>query len=269
MNSIRRIILGSVPTIAIDEVIMVENNTAMFDEYIAHRLGLIPLNSDIDDLNFMDACDVCDGVGCNSCTVTLTLTQETDQTSGAIIYSRELLGSDHRIYPVVDEVPIMKMDKDQRLILEAIARFGTGKEHAKWQPVGSIGYQYMPIISIRPGHTFTKDVADSCPRNVFEYDENNQSLNLRNLLDCNLCMECVHSSEEDSISVEGDSSQIIFMLESTGALPVENIVTTASDLLIDGLQSFIEGFQLALEKADNDPSSMRKISSFERIGIND
>jgi DNA-directed RNA polymerase subunit D len=266
-NSIRRIILGYVPTLAIDEVIMVENDCALFDEYIAHRLGLIPLNSDVDDLNFQESCDVCNGVGCNACTVTLTLTQETDLGTEMTIYSRDLIPSDHRVYPVVDDVPIMKMGRDQRLILEAVARFGTGKDHAKWQPTASLGFQYMPTVEIRPGSKFTKNVADACPRGVLDYDDKNQSINIKNLLNCNLCMECVQKAEDDSIQVHGDPYQIIFLVESTGALPVENIITNAANILKDYAEGFIESFQLALEEVDNDPTQMKKVSTFERIPL--
>ncbi|MCE7737135.1 MAG: DNA-directed RNA polymerase subunit D [Candidatus Heimdallarchaeota archaeon] len=266
-NALRRTIMSYVPTIAIDEVIMVENNTAMFDEYIAHRLGLIPLNSDIDDLNVQADCDVCNGAGCNACTVTLTLTQETDLSTTMIIKSSDLIPDDHRVYPMVDEVPIMKMGPDQRLILEAVARFGIGKEHAKWQPTASIGFQYMPTLEIRPGSKFNKKVVEACPRDVLDYDEKSQSINIKDLLSCNLCMECVEVSEKGAIEVKGDHTQIIFLLESNGSLPVENIVTKSSEILVEMTESFIEGFQLGLELAENEPTSMKKVVSFERIPI--
>lgn len=264
-NTIRRMILSYVPTLSIDEVIFVENTLALFDEFIAHRLGLIPLNSDI-ELNDQLTCDQCEGNGCNECTVTLRLTQETDSKTLMMIYSRDLISDNFEVYPYNDNIPIMKMGTDQRLILEAVARFGTGREHAKWQPTSSLGYQFMPIINIESGHKFAKQIADSCPRGVLNFDEKNQAIDIQNLLACNLCQECTH---DGNIKVEGDDSQIIFYVESTGSLPVQDIVTKSSDLIVEKTEEFIESFQTALEEFDVDPKIRRKVSTFERISLED
>ena len=62
-NAFRRIILTEVPSMAITEVLFVENDSVLFDEMIAHRLALIPLTTDLKNYNLPDKCS-CGGQGC-------------------------------------------------------------------------------------------------------------------------------------------------------------------------------------------------------------
>ena len=45
-NALRRIMIGEVPTMAIENVYIYNNTSVMHDEILAHRLGLIPIFAD-------------------------------------------------------------------------------------------------------------------------------------------------------------------------------------------------------------------------------
>ncbi len=147
VNALRRIIIAEVPSMAIDEVVVIENSSILQDEIIAHRLGLIPLRTDLDSYNLPETCSCKSEFGCNLCRVTLALDAEAKEGTRTV-YSGELRSENPEIVPVSDKIPILKLAKEQRLKLEAYARLGKGKNHAKWQPVSTCAYKYYPKIEI-------------------------------------------------------------------------------------------------------------------------
>ena len=49
-NAFRRAMIGEVPTLAIEDIRIYDNTSALFDEMLAHRVGLIPLKTDLSSL---------------------------------------------------------------------------------------------------------------------------------------------------------------------------------------------------------------------------
>ncbi len=129
-NTLRRIIVDEVPTMAVEEVEFRKNNSISYDEMIAHRIGLIPLTTDLKSYNLPEKCK-CDGEGCARCQLKLTL--KATKGSG-VVYASELKSKDPKVKPVYPKMPIVKLLKGQSLELEATAVLGKGKDHAKWQP---------------------------------------------------------------------------------------------------------------------------------------
>jgi DNA-directed RNA polymerase subunit D len=122
-NLLRRYGMGQVPVFAIDKVTFYENGSALFDEYIAHRLGEVPLTS--------EASRAADEV-------TLTLESEGPCT----VYSKALKSTDAKIKASLDNIPLLSLLEGQNLRLEAKARQGIGRQHAKFQP-GLIAYEML------------------------------------------------------------------------------------------------------------------------------
>jgi DNA-directed RNA polymerase subunit D len=136
VNSLRRLAISEVPTLAIDDVVILENSSVMHDEAVAHRLGLIPLRTDPGRFVMPHECDCGSTLGCAKCRVLLVLDAEaTDKTK--VVTSGEMKSEDEMVKPVSKDIPIIALAPSQKLKFEAYARLGTGKQHAKWQPTSA------------------------------------------------------------------------------------------------------------------------------------
>ena len=240
MNAIRRMALAEVPAMAIDEVVMIENSSILQDEMIAHRLGLVPLKTDLDGYNLPEECECKSEFGCPRCRVTLTLNAESNEGTRPV-YSGELVSESPTVVPVSEKIPLIKLAKGQKLKLEAYARLGRGKVHAKWQPVCVSAYKYYP--KIEPPTEKCEDCqkcADICPKKVLAMK--GERVDVRDILACSLCMDCVEvcPKKEEGIKVEWEKNAFIMSIESTGALSPERIIQEATKALDKQLTEFEE-----------------------------
>src|SRR3989454_2247241 len=136
VNALRRISISEVPTLAIDDVVVLENSSVMHDEAIAHRLGLIPLLTDLARFVMPHNCDCKSTLGCSKCRVLLVLDSEAHEKT-LVVTSGELVSEDEMVKPVSKDIPLIVLAPNQKLKFEAYARLATGKDHAKWQPTAA------------------------------------------------------------------------------------------------------------------------------------
>lgn len=230
MNALRRIVTSEVPSMAIDEIVVVENSSLLIDETIAHRLGLVPLTTDLDSYNLPEECPCKSEFGCNLCRVTLALDVEAKGETRTV-FSGDLVSENPNVAPVADKIPILKLAKEQKIKLEAYARLGKGKNHAKWEPVSMCTYKYYPKIDITKKCSVCGKCVDICPRRVLV--KKGDRIEVNDLLACTLCQDCASACPENppAIRVSGEENAFIFNLESTSALPPERIVVEASKIL--------------------------------------
>ncbi|MHA7734829.1 DNA-directed RNA polymerase subunit D [Nitrosopumilus sp. S6] len=130
-NALRRVCLNGVPVFAIDTVDIIENSSVLPDEGLAHRLGLIPLKTDLGRFNEPSKCDCQSETGCSNCKVMLVLDSGDSDVTRTIL-SNELSSEDDSIAPTSDKIPICELAPGQRIKVECYARLGRGTEHAKW-----------------------------------------------------------------------------------------------------------------------------------------
>ncbi len=223
-NSIRRAIIAEVPIFAVDEVVFYVNDTPFFDEYIAHRLAMVPLKT---DLNIAKANP--DRV------VVLSLDRKAEEDF-EVVYSGDLTSSDPLIVPAYDRIPIIKMRRGQRLRFEAIARLGKGKEHAKWQPAAAVGYTYFPVYRIKKDVGCNLSPCEGCVEEEGDY------LVIKDFTKCDGCEEAIQECKKEeprSIEVEWRDDWIILNYESTGSLTPEEIFLEAISQLKSKFSEFL------------------------------
>jgi len=129
VNAIRRTILDDVPTMAIEDVEVVVNTSPIYDEIVAHRLGLVPLTTDFKSYNFKNDCK-CGGIGCALCEVKMSLAAETP----GYVLAESIKSDDPKVIPADLKLPITKLFGEKKIELNMKAVLGTGREHAKWAP---------------------------------------------------------------------------------------------------------------------------------------
>ena len=239
MNALRRIILTEVPSMAIDEVVVIENSSVLHDEVLAHRLGLIPLKTDLDTYNLPEECSCKSEFGCSLCRVTLTLDAEATD-SVKTVYSGDMTSENPDIRPVSDGIPIVKLAPGQRVKLEAYARLGKGKVHATWQPVSKCTYKNLPKISIDITRcNLCGKCVEICPRKVLM--RVGDTIEFRNVMECILCQDCeeVCPMKPSAINIAWSRDEFVLDVESTGALPAERILLEAINILNGKFEEFV------------------------------
>ncbi len=149
VNGIRRAILSQIPCFAIDEVDFYENNSALYNEYLANRLGLVPLTFDA---------DVADDAR-----VSLTMNVQ----GPGIIYSKDLVSADGVIKPINNNFPIVDLGDNQRVRVEAWAVKGTAKKHAKFQ-CAHASYGLMPFFKVKKNSPKLKEFVEKLPKPMLD-----------------------------------------------------------------------------------------------------
>jgi DNA-directed RNA polymerase subunit D len=250
VNALRRIILTEIPVMAIDEVIILKNDSPLYDEIIAHRLGMIPLKTDLETYNLPQSCE-CGGFGCPLCQVSLTCEITNNTNAPLEIFSGDLNSNDPKIIPVNPYIPIVKIDKNNKVIIEAYAILGKAKDHAKWQAVSNVAFRYYPIIEFNENEL--KDIEENkiiikmCPEKLFE-------LTGKNLLKlkedywktCTLCKSC-QTNSDDKIKAYPKENTYIFAIESDGVLPFNVLIKKTFEIFNEKIEEFItelEGLEI-------------------------
>lgn len=261
-NALRRIMLAEVPTMAVEHVYMYMNTSVIFDEVLAHRIGLIPIAAD--PRKFVEITpEAPDSTEENTIVFNMEVKcgpppknyqpDETGRPYTLHVYSSSFQwvpqGSQADLYPeglkpVHDDILIAKLRPGQEITMEMHCRKGTGKDHAKYSPVSTASYRLLPRVTIKEDvfNEQADELVEKCPMNVFDIEDLGHSRRavVKRPRECTMCRECIREGDWDKIvSLQRVNDHFIFSIEPVGMLSARDILKEAVGVLREKCRTLI------------------------------
>ena len=232
-NTLRRLMIMEVPVLAIDVVEFTKNSSALYDEIIAHRLGLLPLKTDLKSYNLKEECK-CKGKGCALCELKLTLKKD----GASMVYASDLKSADPKVIPVYPEIPIVELIKKQSLEFTATAILGKGKKHAKFCP-GLVYYRGYPMFDVKDKSKLKK--VEEELKDVITVK--NDNITIKDISKWNESHEEI--LEINNVEINNSKENFVFFIESWGQLKPEEIVKKSLEIFDEKLDDFSDKLKKA------------------------
>ncbi|MDV0446918.1 hypothetical protein MsAg5_07830 [Methanosarcinaceae archaeon Ag5] len=235
-NGIRRAMIADVPTLAIEYLILNDNTSVLYDEQLGLRLALVPLSTDSDSEYVPQSECTCGGEGCQYCEVTLRLDVEGPKT----VYSGDFISADPKVRPADEKVPIVDLKEGQRIMLEAVAHVGYGRDHVRWQAGIACGYKNNPII--------TGEACKACGNQNFETNgivylvDGEARVSDEDLLTCKECGFQKRVSDLDdpsALKITFDETSFVFTMESDGSYSASELILKSADVIKGRAEEFL------------------------------
>ena len=209
-NAVRRYV-NEIPVLAVEDLEIARNDSALYDETIAHRIGLLPLKTD------------------KSVKEKTTAQIKLVAKKAGMVYSGEFEGSVKQVY---DKIPITLLDKDQELDIVANIRAGRGVEHSKFSP-GLLFYRN--IVEIIADSEFKEEIKKSCPNNeVKEKGKTVVVLDNKKKEVADICEEIARAHNKKAEIENKDG--LVITIESFGQIDVKDIFPKAIEVLKEDLE---------------------------------
>lgn len=231
VNALRRTITNEVPVLAIHDVEFRKQSSVLYDEILAHRIGLIPITTDYSTYDYEE---VKEGEE-HSARSQVKLTYAAK--GPGIAYAESFQCADPSVKPVFGKMPLVKLAEAQELEFEATAIMGKGKDHSKWIP-GIATYFEKADFKVNNAKP-EKKVREKFPPQIFNGTEIDVSkINSPQLLDA------VEGIDDSVIEVKRKDNAFIFDVESFGMI-------SPKDMLVRGFSEMRSMLKSLKEEVDS------------------
>jgi DNA-directed RNA polymerase subunit D len=226
--------ITEIPTLAVQWLDVHDNSSALFDEIISHRIGMIPIKFNPKKFVATEDC-TCKKKGCPMCQAVFVL----DKKGPCIVTAGDFKSSDKTVSPMDPRIPIVELLENQAIKLEAVARLGIGLSHAKHHAANA-SYHYYPVIKVTGSQADAQKAVKACPVDIVKLT--GKKIDVKDLVRSDAALGCLKDAK--GVEVKGDESRIIFSVESISGLEPSYIVSRAAEILGEKA----EGFKKTLTK---------------------
>jgi len=213
LNALRRVCMSEIPVLAVTEIEFLKNDSAIYDEMLAHRIGLVPI------------------------TTSLKITKKEkkemvlNKKGPGYAYSGDIKSKNPEMKPAFDKMPLTLLENEQEVKAILTVDFGTGKEHTKFSPCLFIFRRYPQVKILEQ----EKGLVNVCPKKVFKKDKEIK-IDSEKLRDCDLCELCIERYPK-AVEVSGNDNKFVCYIESWGQIPPEEILKLGKKEFLSKLNS--------------------------------
>ena len=233
MNSVRRSLISMVPCLALHEIDFhmgslgsyvdeesgdereYESISAMFNEIVAHRIGMLPIPTDEKTLEAFG-----DSMGDDD--IQPDIMYSLHKQGPCTVYSGDLepVSGDKSLVIPETNVPIVKLAEGQAILVYAKAKMGNAQKHTKWQCAVAPRFYQAPTITVSSGKG-SKAIFDLIDKKEFKKKGNSLVIDdpirahetsqiLERLWNNDVAKECIEISRK--------KDHFIFEFETNGAM---------------------------------------------------
>ncbi|MBT4446504.1 DNA-directed RNA polymerase subunit D [archaeon] len=223
VNSIRRMVVEEVPTLAVEDMTVRQNSSALFDEMLALRIGLTPIKTDLSSYSLPTSPEEVEERSARC-----TLEMELKVGKKGVVYAENATSKDPKCTFVHPKMPLVKLHAKQKVDVSLLAVMGQGKDHTKWAP-GHVWFGNKPSLTIKQDAKLLEENKGKYPPQIFD---KSGKISQKQIEELNL-FDSVDRVCDDLIKVSYADNDFVVDAESWGQLSVGEMLSTAGKMLAE------------------------------------